>query len=413
MKKALFYISAYNNIDYITPIIYKLGKREEVLIDVVVTPAISPSDYRINALKNFRNVKIIHLNSHYSHFRRQKQLVYILRDLGRKIPTSLPRKIYNRHLKSLTKSPTPREFEASDYGLVGFDWSRAFGENFDEFISNEDVTTVVLPHSDEPFVNRLITPSSYQSFIKDPSNFKNVNENLLRWSQFETFHRYDYVPFPSIHTSTQAPENFPKNKMPIFGSPRYCREWIDVLDNIAPDFELNNQSNLKIVVFLRRENYNVHKNEVEDSLKMLDKFENVCTVVKEHPSTPLLSHNFVSKLNNINYINDSKTQSASLIKWGDVFLSLSTTIAFEPIVREKPVLELSYAISNHSVVSKYFDKSDLRTKEDLYYRIHELLSNGTKEFYDQKSRQQFIDDIISPNKKSVLKSWALFIENNC
>jgi hypothetical protein len=412
MKKALFYISAYNNVDYISPIVYKLGKRNNILIDVIVTPAISASDYRISALKNFENVKIKHLNSDYSQFSRQKQLVYILRELGRKIPTSLPQKIYNRHLKSYMFTPIPRDFEATDYSLVGFDWGRAFGENFDEFISNEDVTTVVLPHSDEPFVNRLITPASYQSFLENPSNFKKVDEHLTRWSMFETFHKYDFVPFPSLHTSTQAPKNFAKNKMPILGSPRYCREWIDVLDTIAPDFELNNQSNLKIVVFLRREVYNVHKYEVEDSLKMLDKFENICTVVKEHPSTPLLGHDFVSKLNNINYVNDDKIQSASLIKWGDVFLSLSSSIAFEPIVRKKPVLELSYAHSNNSVVSKYFDESDLKTKEDLYYRIHQLLSKGTRDFYDQENHDQFTEDIISPNNKPVLKSWASFIESN-
>ena len=151
---------------------------------------------------------------------------------------------------------------------------------------------------------------------------------------------------------------------------------------------------------------------MENTLELLNQFDDVSTIVKEHPRDRLLSPSISDKMENVTIVKD-EISSASLIDWGDIFLSLGTTITFEPIMRQKPVLAIEYAHANHSVVSDYFFNTDLRTKEDLYHTIHEFLTDGTQDFYDEHEHDEFVDEMISPTEETVLDSWAGFIELQC
>jgi hypothetical protein len=103
-------------------------------------------------------------------------------------------------------------------------------------------------------------------------------------------------------------------------------------------------------------------------------------------------------------------ESASLVEWGDVFLELGTTIAFEPVMRGKPVLSLSYTHSNYATIAHYFSDSDIRCKDDLYYAFHDLIDKGCSDFYDEEEHHRFVREMITSGHDSVLNAYADFLE---
>jgi hypothetical protein len=82
-------------------------------------------------------------------------------------------------------------------------------------------------------------------------------------------------------------------------------------------------------------------------------------------------------------------------------------------MRQKPVLAIEYAHGNYTVVSDYFSSTTQRTKEDLYHSIHNFLTDGSGNFYNEREHNEFVEEMISPTEKTVLDSWAEFIELVC
>jgi CDP-glycerol glycerophosphotransferase (TagB/SpsB family) len=152
-------------------------------------------------------------------------------------------------------------------------------------------------------------------------------------------------------------------------------------------------------------------NKVLLTLKLLNKLD-AQTIVQEHPRKRLLPSDAADNLQNVSLVKDEYS-SVDLIEWGDIFLSLGSSITFEPVMRKKPVLEISYAHANLSTVSHYFPNSDIRTFEQLYETLLRIQQNGYHDFYDQELHDNFKKDIITPNDSNVLEDWAEFIEDRC
>jgi hypothetical protein len=76
-----------------------------------------------------------------------------------------------------------------------------------------------------------------------------------------------------------------------------------------------------------------------------------------------------------------------------------------------PVLAIEYAHANYSVVANYFSNAEMRCKEHLYHAIHDFLSDGVSDFYNETAHRKFVDEMITSGEQSVLTSWAEFIES--
>jgi len=418
-RAALFYLSHHNEVDQISPILYKLGKRGNIAVNVVLENGVSSTDYRIAALTQFDTIRILdHGDSSSSQPSLKNQATELLKEIGRKIPTSIPEKFYQKCMQ-LTRMGVeqeeplriPTEFSDTKYGVIAFDWSHANSERTDQFAHRNDVTTIVLPHGDSPFVNNIEIQESFDRFVSGQYDFDTVLDlNDVGYKANRKSLKHDYMLYPNERTASRLPQSADE-QIKILGSPRYNTEWLDVLSDIRPDSRVTTDADLNIVFFLRQENYFVSTSEVKNTLRLLHQFDTASTIVKEHPRYRLLDPSTVDEMKNIEIVKD-EVSSASLIDWGDVFLSLGTTITFEPIMRKKPVLELEYAHANHTVVANYFSDADMRCKDDLYHIIHDFLETGTSEFYDESEHQTFVREMICESETSVLDSWAEFIEQH-
>lgn len=411
--RALIYLGSRNEVDQISPIIHKIGERGNIAVDVVLESAVIPDDYRIRAINSYDGVTICNKGASNSQLSAGDRAFEIVKDIGRRMPTHIPEKVYDRFVQSSDQLSIPSQFSDNLYDVVAFDWSHAKSDRTSYFANNSDLTTIVLPHGDSPFINNVETQKSFNRFIEEDLYFtRHVVQNEIGYQNYEEFLKHDYLTFPNNLTADRMPQETPERQIKVFGSPRYNTEWLDILSEIQPRDSIQTDSEINAVFFLRRNDYFVSENEVKNTLELLNQFDDVSTIVKEHPRDRLLPPSTSDKMENVTIVKD-ETSSASLIEWGDIFLSLGTTITFEPIMRQKPVLSIEYAHANYSVVSDYFSNTDLRTKEDLYHSMHNFLTDRSENFYNECEHDEFVEEMISPTERTVLDSWAEFIELQC
>jgi len=410
-NRLLVFLRTHNEVDQTTPVLYKLGERGRISADVVVSADIPADDYRISAIDSFDTITIYDRGGSgadgLSFVHRQ---VEHLKELGRQMPTEIPEKLYKAHVGDGNLN-IPGDSGLNEYSAIAFDWSLAKHYRTDYLAESDDVTTIVLPHGDSPFGNRIIKEGKFRRFMRDGRYFERKVEipdiGFNKWTKMMEF---DYVLFPNWETARRITDPATAEKIKVLGSPRYNREWLDILSEIRPTEDIQTNSDCNVVVFLRTKQYFISKPEVEYTLQLLSKFSGLSVIVKEHPRNRLLDPSKFDDLDNIRIVKD-EIQSATLIDWGDVFLSLGTTITFEPVMRHKPVLALEYAHANQSIISQYFSNADMRCKDDLYVTVHTLLDGGISDFFDEVEHEKFVEEMITSSSEPVLDSWATCIEH--
>jgi hypothetical protein len=426
-KKVVFFLNYNNDLDQITPIIYKVANRGVASVDVVIWYAdIDESDYRIQLIKNLNSVTVHSKKedstSNSSPFKRY--LVEGIKNIGRSVPSSIPERIYGSVAgESTSKSSELINFldglaEGYNKVVICVDWTiaKVNREELSKFRQSDRFTTVVLPHGDAPFWNSMEQQElHFEELIKDESAFVH-RLNLDRIARKPVFGKigsmYDYHVMPNEANARRIRPFVEEDRIKILGSPRYNEEWLKVLSEHRPDHNLPSLNKLKVVMFNRGDKkYNMSKMEVENTIRLVTRYPNVHFIVKEHPRFSLIDPSSeLRDISNLEIIKD-EVQSASLVDWGDVFLELGTTIAFEPIMRSKPVFSLSYTHSNYATIAHYFPDSDMRCKDDLYYAFHDLIDKGCSDFYDEKEHQRFVQEMITSGNDSVLDAYADFIES--
>ncbi|MFC7057710.1 hypothetical protein [Halovenus salina] len=403
----LFLLRNHNEIDQMSPVLYKLGRRGRVSVDVLLKNT-STDDYRINAVSEYDNISVYGTGGSSGDQTSIDQIMWsYLKQAGRKVPTKIFQLFYNKYRKKT--GPIPSGIDLHNYSVVLFDWTMGKGNQTNRLAEREDLTTVVFPHGDSPFVNRLETYKVFNEFVGENRNFQERKTPAkIGYSNYENMLKHDYALFPNKETASRIEGYCTNNQVKVLGSPRYNLEWLDVLDDITPSSQLDETEALNIVFFLRPGEFFVSTREVEATLDLVNAFPGVTTIVKEHPRKKLLDSSVASDLDSVSIVDD--IESVSLIDWGDIFLSLGTTIAFEPVMKGKPVLALEYTHANHTILADYFPNADMRSKEEVYRAIHDLLEQGTSGFYNEADRRQFVEEMITNSTGSVLDAWAEFIE---
>lgn len=392
-KKAAFLLRKNNETDHIVPVLYKIGQRSKIDVDVILGKKIKPEDYRIKTIDKFENINIINRTDVFK---------------SKSYNVDVIEKIHNKALNKFFGNKNVDIDEA--HTLVGFDWQVAKKSVTKSLGKRKDLNTVVIPHGNSPFENSISNSGRFRNLTR--SNYRSQDDlSKIANKQYNKMKGYDYYLFPNERSAKRIRGRVSNNQIKVLGSTRYNKEWLEVLSEISPPAKITEKNPIKVVLFLRKEKYFVSKEEILYTLDMLEDFPNIQVVVKEHPRERLLDPSAVDEKDNISIIKDH-IPSTSLIDWGDIFLSIASSILFEPVMKEKPVLCLEYAHANRDIISYYFPSTDIRTKDELYERLWRFSQNGIENIYDEQNRNQFIDHLISPSNEPILDGWADFIESH-
>ena len=407
--KSFFFLRHNNDIDHITPILYKWLSTQDILTDIIIISNRKfLNDYRINLLKKHKHVNIIFLQDLLKKF----SLSYFFNIIYYKYTTeldnlikknSLIKRIANRHNTFIAN----KLFEGVDKGIVIFDWTTTyFVQQIVENAKNRKFPTISLPHGDWPYLNYLVTKEDL-----DYSCMAHIQPLKI----------FDYIVVANQSTYKRYDKYHEKEKLKILGSSRYCDEWIDINSKLIPSYNAEKSNGkLKIVFFMRNECYAIFWDEVIRTIKLILQFPDVYLIVKHHPRNRI-AKKLTKKLlriypevrqninKNLEFIYDD-VNSAQLLKWADVVVDVGTSTTFEAIKNKKPVLMIEYIHSNNSTVASYIKASEITCRDELYDMIQKILKNKNLKFYDETERKKFINEIIDVPDKNVLERHVQFLK---
>jgi hypothetical protein len=229
---------------------------------------------------------------------------------------------------------------------------------------------------------------------------------------------YDAAAAPNDTKAKIRRQDITDTTVKILGSPRYNKEWIDVLSNISPDVECisglspqgqNDESKTCIVFFLRHRNYWINKKATEATIRIIAQLPATKLVLAEHPRNTLFKRNTFNDLSNIIHLTD-KYPSASLFKAGDIFLDMGSSISFEAIVRDQPVLSMDYLHANITTIGHYLNSAKMESIDELYETLAQILTEKQARTYSLEERKTFVDNMIdnSPGM-NVLSRYITFL----
>jgi hypothetical protein len=445
-KRPIFFTTGANCLDHKAPVIHKLATKTDLDVDLVFWRSDRDQmGHLVDFLQQFESVNIYTLDQFLSQGTTDEPntdatsssgaLVANLFEFGRQLPTDIPETVYNLLQKRL-QSTDPRiklitkQIATYEEPVLIFDWDLPnIGE---EIISRQDNPILSFPHGDRTFQNairqaRILKNISPHVMVNGEREFESISDDSTIYSETEIVDQFDGPNDPEyyrhLYKYNSPEENKNKNmydafvvphepaaikfstfvdeeKLAVTGSPRYNNEWLDILSTIAPTFKWQNEQsdNLDIVLFLRSFHYFILKDMVYNTINVLTRFPGVNLVVKEHPTSSKLYDydDDFDPTSNLKIVKD-EAPSVSLLEWGDVFLDVGSSIVYEAIQRNKPVLSLNYLHSNTCIYSERMPSTKLGSLDELFYTIAKLSENPDHRTYSERDREEFVGAMIRPN----------------
>ncbi len=409
-QKAIFFLRHNNDIDHMVPVIYKWLSSENIPTDVIITTKRNfLNDPRIEYIKKYDHVRIVHINELFKKYSISHIFNSIYFSYNTQIDDLINKsKFVKKKIDKTIKKISKVLFNDVDDGIVVFDWTTTyFVSKIVEIAKNKGFSTISLPHGDRPYYSVFETIESF-------------NYDCLK--SYEPSKIFDYVVVPNNLNVIRYEQYMEKDRIKVLGSPRYCEEWMKIIPKFIPEFKLKDSSNkFKIVFFLRNVGYPIFWDELVNTIRLIMQFDEVYLIVKHHPRnanarrlTKQLLKKFPELKNNIDvnlkFIYEG-INSVSLLNWADLILDIGTSVTWDAIRQNKPVLMIEYLHANFSTVAHYMKSTEMKSREDLYNSLRKILKNKSQTFYNEKERTRFIKEIIDVPDKYVLERYNNFLRD--
>lgn len=402
MQKIVFFLRHNNDIDHITPIIYKWINTKNIATDIIITSDKKLlEDYRIKFLKEqSKNSKDINIFYFTDFLPKKYQRLYELYKFYSRYQKIKKFTTIDKNLEKIVDTFMERYFVSYASTIICFDWN---ADELTKLICSNAKTkffiTVALPHGDEPYWNKI-------------QRANDINYKQAKIPYFnENF--FDFIVVPN-NLCKERYNFITEDRVKVLGSARYNDEWIKIHDNIKstlPNF-IYEFNKLKVLMFLRNKHWIINWEEVLISIKLITQFKEIFLCIKNHPRGKL-TYNLTkkqSKFNNIeNLYIDDDYNSSTLIDWCDIILDLGTSTCWEAIKKNKPVLNMHYLQGNYTTIGHYMPSSIIKSRDDIIENLRKFYKNKNKKFYTKQQKNKFIKEIINSNNKT-LENYCNFLE---
>ncbi len=418
IMKALFFLRHYNDIDHVTPVVYKWIERGHSCDVVLLGEAHFREDFRVVYLAGLEGVRVAHIGELFNRRQSARMRLQKLaqdRNLRGSLPAFVTRlidRLLNRERRlrfwqKMARLILQRSFPAGGPGVLTFDWISSNSVFPIELVQTVVATAgdmglqaVSLPHGDSPHANLLVR----------------VEELILTpHTKFSPASMFARVVVPNELCATRFRPFVAASAVAVLGSPRYCDEWLAKLATLLPENPLEDKpGKLKIVMFLRKQDFSIFWDEVERVIRLLAAFPQVELIVKAHTrggwQQPLSRRVGLRRLENVHFV-AAKVHSPHLLEWADVIVDIATSVAFEAVKFKKPVLAADYLHAGISTVGKYMPECILHCRDDVYSKVDDFIRNGCDDFYDEEHRRQFLGEIVDVPDVDVLPRYVNLLES--
>lgn len=416
--QALFFLRHYNDIDHITPVIHKWVEQSHTCDVVLIGEGHFRSDYRVRYLASLSPVRLAHIDEILSckqmaRMRVQKLILhrYFLAAapalVARVLEKILGRQKRIEFWQLIATTLLQRSFAERQPGVVVFDWISSHSVLPVEFVQaivkaagERKLGTVSLPHGDSPHANALVRTDELRI---EPDE------------KFAAARMFDRVVVPNELCASRYRPFLENSAIAVLGSARYCDEWLAKLDTLLPRSPLQaDPDKLKLVMFLRKRGFSIFWDEVHRVIQLLAAFPDVDVIVKTHTRggwwQPLSRNRALRRLKNIRFVG-SEIHSMDLLNWADAVIDIATSVSYESVKKNQPVLAADYLHAGISTVGVYLPESVISCRDDVYTQVEHFLREGCDDFYIAAHRQKFLDEIVDVPDADVLPRFVKLLES--
>ena len=368
MKKIIFFIRSYNDLDHFHPIIASSLKLKSRIFVLSCTSIDLSSDYRIQNLRT--------LGVHFFRIR----LFNIL----------MEQKIIGRILRKLTQFlsfPLGSLLKGAGVKLLCYEMSgpggHGIGKLFFSPAKSVGIPLIAIPHGLNIYINSDMT-TEIRKKLKDEGLHPNFSDRNL----------YDhYILQTEHHKETSIKWGQDGSKILVMGSPRFTKE--GTLNNLS----LQNQCyqntietpKEQIVLFLYPHwNYNVNIDEAVKFLEKLSLYPGIKVIVKPHTRNisklDTYPENVISKFS----LSYSDLPTPMLIECADLIINLGSSAGIDCIWLKKPLIYPKFLHSNTTVFDNYEISYNPENWEDMVLILKKLIAGKLT----PKQDPAFIKDII-------------------
>ncbi|HQU62131.1 MAG TPA: hypothetical protein PKY85_03205 [Nitrosomonas sp.] len=417
MRKALFFLRHYNDIDHITPVITKWVESGNSCDVVLLKNTKLADDFRIqflNMLKGVRIARLFEILPLHEFVGWQLQTILLNQRLRRSffgawinaLTSIYDSKKRMRIWRAVSGRLLSRSFSDQAGGVVVFDWITRnspicleWVETIVAVAQSKGLGTVSLPHGDSPHISQLIRHGEWRLAPDDMYSAGRIFDKLV---------------VPNALCATRFQPCMNDASLAILGSPRYCDEWLLRLKMIIPPSPLKkSDSRLKIVFFLRKDDFTIFWEEVGEVIFMIAAFPGTELIIKLHTRggwrQSLTRDKSLLNLKNV-HIAKENIHSTHLMDWADIMIDLATSVVYEAVKAGKPVLAADYLHAGRSTMAAYMPETELKCRDDVYHKIDIFLQKGCDSFYVEAHRQRFIREIIDGPNADVLSRYVAMLK---
>jgi len=416
----LFFIRAFNDIDHITPIVWKMNRDSQPVAVYCINPEYDiQSDYRLSFLHT-RGVTVDFLyndfddglgrlhqflrSAMFRSYRIHKHFTRLrLRGMS-PLSNALAKsaRMTGKLIYAILKAFFYKEawaasiIEKTGARALCFDHVRPRQYIVDVLLRaarENSIPTLALPHGVFIYTNNLVKTGSAEE------------------ERFDKFNQFDYIITQNqLRKDVLARAGVQREKIFVLGSARYCDEWMAQNKKILPRkmgaFESGN-GKLKAVFMTTRFAYRIDADRMIKTFDLLSRMEGVEVMVKPHTRTGKEAGFYEE----IPLPNAADISSVELCEWADVMLVIASSIIIESLVLDKPALYLKYLHANTTQYEEFGACWTIHDEAELQDALLTLINDKSKVPYSANDINNFLSEIIygGIEKRDVLRDYEQFI----
>ena len=418
----LFCVRHFNDIDHITPIVWKMKQENYPVAVYCINPKYDIyADYRLNFLKE----QGVIVDSIYKAFDQKLSAAHhAMRYLFELFSTS--RKKSNSRgqgensplslLSQLTAGILGRIlYELTRIGFYQTNWAHYVLERsdaqtlcFDHILPNRYVVNVLLKAAKEKSIPTLALPHGVYLYTN--------KFNKARFSpgqRFYKFNRYDYVIVQNhLRKDVLVTSGIAGEKIIVLGSARFCGEWITQNKKILPRTVQStgrDPERLRVVFMPSKPRCKIDVKRMHNTIDLLASLSGIEAVVKPHTRIGREAHLFDGmRLPNVSHVLTSE-----LCEWADIVLIIGSSVITEALMQGKPVLYLKYLHANTMLFEECGACWTIHNEGELEQALKPLRKKSMDVPYGDENVNRFLSEVVfgGQNNRDVLRDYVQFIVN--
>ena len=418
----LFFVRAFNDIDHITPVVWKMKQGNYPATVYCINPEYNiQSDYRLQYLKELgvkvdsiynefdrqlgwlhRILRMLYLRCmevRRSFDRRNRQQLSFWSKAMRRMAKKAAFLLYNLLRRKFYNVNCTRTFlEQSQAQVLCFDWIRPHKyvvESLVKAAKAMSIPTLALPHGVFLYTNDSVQSESKQE------------------GQFDRYNHFDYVIVQNrLFKETILRSGVAEDKIFVLGSARYCKEWMAQNNKILPrkiNLADDNSGKLKVIFMTTRPHYRIDVTRMIKTFNLLAEIDGIEVMVKPHTRTGKESRIY----KDIPLANVDDISSVELCLWADVILVIASSIIIEALVNQKPALYLKYLHGNTVEYEEFKSCWTVNSEQELKEALSTLRANPGAVRYSEGDVNRWLAEIIygGRDEHDVLEDYVSFILN--